>query len=1090
MAVSELSESFFGIQNTTTLLKELLNRRGVDGPNGAPLYSYQLSELEYKQLCSVLRAGKLSRVSFNNTFWCALFCLFGAEWYRREYQSGWSWSGIFSALGYELDASQRADVVVKGLTYWRRPLNKYESKRNDYLGSLFSEGGLPFNLLSQQGSRFQALFKRLLAEFDRAKAIGKSPLPYIERQLERMPDAFKTESTVNLFHDMVSNLYGLIDTYELEEKDHPHQFLESNVPKWRLSFPIPLDTQTGNTFLIGLLRSAAEHRRELKRTKDRIKISQWLLVDEEIHVATKIELNDLLSLPIASGELTSPIVEIMISEGNAVVADFGIARATPRDGHVILNLRKSAAEFKRHSPSNSLKLIILQSGTVCHEEEIPSSNVALDEMPIVCTNDERLEIIACGSHTKRTNELIFVAPSDSILDSSDASILESIQIGQHRKIRFAGDIALQINRFGIDDHYFISTRQDLFDKNEVVIEGPQFDYPSDTGYPVYSGLPKIICNHPDSQVYIGDQPLGNSGNVADCWGRQVLRVKKHGKTLYRKKLAVLPSDFSLNLVAGQVPNKGTIEINGSSPFLYEVDGGVAVRTSSKPNKKCLELSAEGSPPQYVKLCIQANLLAEPINLQIPFPCKGALVFDADGNELSRNIAIDNLLGARAIFFRAPNKSATEFEIELKAPTSALGNASYVFRYIVKKAFLEVSLYDLKDKIKELLASANKSELDEFVRLIITSPSTASKQYMIGWNELTGRREGDLLVFDSQRVRQLERIKLEVINLSNPEQTPVPLTQRMFNGVPIGSFELPVSKNYPGLVIPQKNSVVQFRPLFLPPLEAPIYSENIRSMEKAAEQFHPVQNKSAFEEVFTLMANNLEHSGWRYIDRILNNYSHIPLVAFEAMKALAKNEICLALLPFATKLDIPSVMHSFQTEFNIIWELISLDHWQRGKVLYTNHASSLGLPEQLVGQLLTNKLREIGKVTSVEVGLDPDPKSKAMYPLVVNAWRDELLRSNSEVSIRWPEHYGEQIEYWVSDNHPDLMVFSVPHKFQKAVFYFPIAAAAVVADLTTWEEIFGTKNVNYFLLKQLMEFDRDWFTSVFQCSLSFFVPECE
>lgn len=42
--------------------------------------------------------------------------------------------------------------------YWLRPIRFYESERRNFLGTLFSEGGLPFRLLKESDSRFLAVF--------------------------------------------------------------------------------------------------------------------------------------------------------------------------------------------------------------------------------------------------------------------------------------------------------------------------------------------------------------------------------------------------------------------------------------------------------------------------------------------------------------------------------------------------------------------------------------------------------------------------------------------------------------------------------------------------------------------------------------------------------------------------------------------------------------------------------------------------------------------------------------------------------------------------------------------------------------------
>ncbi|MGO1773055.1 MAG: hypothetical protein ACTHZS_10370, partial [Halomonas sp.] len=69
-----------------------LNRKGLTGPNGLPLYSYSTTDNELQFLSAALavnaeeRHGLISRI-----YWAAGYCLFVSEKYRREYEASWSW---------------------------------------------------------------------------------------------------------------------------------------------------------------------------------------------------------------------------------------------------------------------------------------------------------------------------------------------------------------------------------------------------------------------------------------------------------------------------------------------------------------------------------------------------------------------------------------------------------------------------------------------------------------------------------------------------------------------------------------------------------------------------------------------------------------------------------------------------------------------------------------------------------------------------------------------------------------------------------------------------------------------------------------
>src|SRR5690606_10058197 len=106
---------------------------------------------------------------YGNAAACGAFCLYCAEWYRRKYSrnDGWSWEAIWASLGFKFSAVELAKIIPKGMEgFWRRPVRYYDSERRNFLGSLFCEGGLPFQVLQESGSRFQMLFQKILKHHD------------------------------------------------------------------------------------------------------------------------------------------------------------------------------------------------------------------------------------------------------------------------------------------------------------------------------------------------------------------------------------------------------------------------------------------------------------------------------------------------------------------------------------------------------------------------------------------------------------------------------------------------------------------------------------------------------------------------------------------------------------------------------------------------------------------------------------------------------------------------------------------------------------------------------------------------------------
>mgnify|MGYP003713055517 CR=1 FL=1 len=78
--------------------------RGLSKPDGRWLYAYRLTLQEYQSLKSIIHEAAtvtpMSLLARRNQRFAALFVLYAAEWWRREYDGGaWKWAPIFASLG-------------------------------------------------------------------------------------------------------------------------------------------------------------------------------------------------------------------------------------------------------------------------------------------------------------------------------------------------------------------------------------------------------------------------------------------------------------------------------------------------------------------------------------------------------------------------------------------------------------------------------------------------------------------------------------------------------------------------------------------------------------------------------------------------------------------------------------------------------------------------------------------------------------------------------------------------------------------------------------------------------------------------------
>ncbi|HCG8176631.1 TPA: hypothetical protein NJ503_000397 [Vibrio parahaemolyticus] len=1076
-------------------LRAILTKRELSQPTGQPLFTYQLSEPEYRHLQISLKSQKLPTKLHRDSSWCAAFCLFSAEWYRRKYQGGWSWSGISSSLGFELDANQRSKVIKTGFKYWQRTVSQYNDDRHSFLGSVFREGGLPYGLLASEGGRFLVIFKRILRVFDDAQAFGQSPFELVLEGLEHLPEAFRQETTVDLITNMAELLLRLTDEYNLQQQEQPVNHLDTQLPNWRDLFPIPLDTDTGSEFLSSLLTSASVQRQSKSQQTKRIICSQWLSNNEDLGFVTQIKLMKAIPMPFKREALVNSRVELFIQEGNRVIAELGVGHTTFEGEMTQVILRTPACEFRRQSIEQDLYLVVLQAGIELHREEIPNCDIAINEMPIVLKSDgEHDWVIGQGSVNVKADQLKALLLKGSTYTAEFPDLCKSVTTERYQLVEFSGEIKVDYRtEEGEGDTYVISTRQSAVLAEQVSVRGAKLQYYSSTGQPIYLGLPNITSQEANTELWLGSKPLGEA-HQSGLFGIQSVRLKGSGnRTILRKRLAILPQSFQLELKPSKQANSGYVDLHCERNLFVSIEGEqISYKQINIESGKRIKVTAEGAPPADIILSISANLMADPIKVRVPFPASGALIFDKDGKGLAKRITIDDLLGARIQFFPRVDVAAS-YHIELKGPMKSR-DAYYYWEYKVTDKVLEVSLYEFRHRIQELLAASG--ELDDEVRMVIGGAGCREQQIIIGRYATEAQLVNETVSFDVKLGKDLI-IQPEVINLADPAEKPHALQQRYSNGAATGVFELNKRLYQPALIVPSSKTELAFRAKFIPGSEAIDCISDIHTLNKAVALFHPITNPNAIADVFPMLANDFNHSSWRFINDLFANYSHLPMATFEVWKAIVKHTACLSALAF--KADNPvQLMERLKVEFNVIWELIPLHIWQSNIDKYRQMLLSIGLPDKVVDNKVNSRLETLSEFTPLfeeqcralfsDQFIQPEPNLSAVFQYCLPEWSQDLVRVHLS-DREWPTAFSFELETWCKKHCESLIHFEVIRGFHKSVLYFPIFAAAVACGKVQLEELSSTLYpIHYFHLRQIVEFDRHWFNPVFQSALYVFAQE--
>jgi hypothetical protein len=1079
--------------STTTLydkLSQLLERNQMSQPNGQPLYQYQLTEEEYLQFKTSLKCwGKApSRGNFDKTF-CSVFCLFCSEWFRREYQGGWSWHPIWQLLGYEIDANDRSYVVSKGLRdYWQRPVSKYSGERNSYLGSVFREGGLPYQLLSSDGHRIQDVFKGILRGYDTAKLMGRSVRQLVALHLQHLPEAFKQDTTVDLVAEMAERLVQLVDQYNLDQQPDPVKYLDEQQAGWRRLFPIPLDQKTGSAFLGGLLSSASQQRQSRAKNQGPIVCLQYLKLGSDVCFKVQIQLAQSLVVELKREQLGSGRVELHIAEGNRTLASMGIAYVQFDGAATKICPRNRACEFLRKDLQQPLMLLIKQAGQTLLNMPIEDSQLPLAEAPVgLRKKDGQWLVCGSASFSCKADQLLVLLPEQAVILEEQAELHRQETHDGFQFVYFSGTLEVNID----DDKYRLSSQSSASFMNQVRIEGQTLRYPTRTGQPVYLGMPDIRCDAAQAHLWVGGLRYAGAQS-SSSYGVQTVKLKSpEGLTLFHKRLAILPADFSIKLQPGDSPSEGILLIKSVHNFFVSVtsSGEVSAKQVKQASAKRIELKAKEMPPVNVNLSVYANLEATAIELLVPFPAQGVLAFDSEGKALTRELVVDDLLGSRLQLFPKLNGRAN-YLLELLAGSREKG-AGYEWIHQVKDAPMELSIYELRHHIRELFA-VTPDDLDAQVCFRISGEGP-TKTFMLRRYDCVVETEDFGISILQGGVSSDKDADPVLIDITDPKATPRKLTAYQSGGVNTGSFEQPKGNGSPCLIVPAKGSALNFRVKFVSGDEPDVLADPITSLYKAVDLFHPVERPDVISDVLILMSADFNHSGWQYLIDLFENYGYLPLTTFEVWKSISKNNEALCMLAFRLE-QAPEVMERLQQEFNVLWEWQPLNAWRSAYNIYTAHWHELGLPVEAFSIVEAEKLNQLAafapmfdnncrELISNKTGTSA-LMPKEMMNFVTQGWYQDLMRLHNDDN-NWPTTFSKKLRSWYEQLDDRPVDIDIHVGFHASVVVLPVFAAAVVSGRETIEAVADSSPLNSFLLRQLLEFDRHWFIPIYQYCLTYF-----
>lgn len=447
-------------------------------------------------------------------------------------------------------------------------------------------------------------------------------------------------------------------------------------------------------------------------------------------------------------------------------------------------------------------------------------------------------------------------------------------------------------------------------------------------------------------------------------GAQYLSIRNsNNETLLRRKIGILPADFSIEIKGGMHANEGTIVITTQHPCVAKLKDKTLEATRKRTEGRTeIQLKAEGVPPAFITLQVLPNLAADPIDIELPFPAKGCLALDVNGRPLDKNITLHDLLGSRAFLF-SRNGEPTKYTLQLYLRSVSGLQAWHEWCYTaLSDRPVELNLYSLREHIENLISL--EAGIDQVVEMRITGAGVVMAWQIRRYKySLRYDYEKELLLSQSVNHRAGQIPSPVIMLLSEPERKSIPLASRMSEGVPVGEYELSsiVNKNGPWLVVPKPGEEMAFRPCFIRGESSlPVEESNIRSLQKATQLFNPQAEVNTITRVLGQMANDPAHSGWQFMRSLYDQFGYLPLATFEVWRALVQHPQALAMSLFKFEMSA-EYLSRIENEFPILWEFFPIFEIKAASERFKLFLSQKGAPEETQKLLVTNMFQRLGLV---------------------------------------------------------------------------------------------------------------------------------
>ena len=891
----------------------LLASRGLDQPDGRPLYAYRFARHELERRRETLRSA--GRAALQDRNGAALVICHVAEWFRRERGGGhWDWIRPLKTLGLEYGPHapvQYRDVeglVGLGLRVWRRPA----PTGGERLLAIVREAGFPVASV-REDPRISSWLKYSVLCAERGFATRDAVGAEAWRVSGRLAQAL-FEPAIDLC-DKIVELRRLLPPMEIHSD--PVQFLDQHRHGWREELPFDVECEDIRAMVEQIVRTRADGAAALDVTRHLLRTEEGWQPRAALGLFGAV---DLRRLPSSVGGAIREGRRLRVFPRppycDEMLAVAAIETFEQDDGPVH-ELRAIVGRFDSPLALEDEARLLVQAGSATFAEFVATGGEALND-PVIALDLERadgrelpssLRVLGPSPvQTSRPMLALAIKPDffHAVTFSAGYQDLGQIVGTDRRLIGFAGTARLELN----GTRWMWRTSAERTVDARLVLIGNLL---RGVREPVYRGIPSCWIERDGHlaaprRADLHWRPRGRGPwrpiDKSQPWGTVDLAVIERGELLLTIGAAIVPNGFQISVHRGrrQLRVEGLetrmLAAKGSTDLPVGFDGDAAIVTL-------------GPLAGVTTIVLRPRWDAE-LTLTVPDPGHDLRLFDASDRLMPARsvLSLDGLKGIRILA-----ASDTSLTMELRAGDGPRLN-------VIRTISGEVPLSAFADSMRQLLGSSESLD----ARVALGAIGLADQIAEIRWYA------EDVDPFDAPRANAFSALAatygldMQAFSLAHPSAGTSPVTAPATQAAMRAELSRSLPPG-PWLVFGYRRNGAKLRPRIVP--AAPrAATMGTTLLERAIGTDASAAREIAFTEAYAQPAQ-VATSDRRMIVNLLAlaRREGLPISSIDALKALDRSPgLAASLLAECDSLDERAALLDLQRDLPFIWSSTTIANW--------------------------------------------------------------------------------------------------------------------------------------------------------------------